>query len=503
MRKTLLLVFASVAAAGGAQPDSIRTASLGEAVVTGTRSAEGARDLPMTLSVVGRDRLTADFRSSLLPTLTEQVPGLFVSTRGMMGYGVSTGAAGTMKVRGVGGMASLLVLVDGQPQYAGLMGHPVPDAYQTLLAERVEVLRGPASVLYGSNAMGGVMNIVTRQRPADGLHHDIHAQGGSYGTVETGLTSRLHRGNFSGTAAYNFGRTDNHRPDMGFLQHTGFVKLGYDFSDHWAVTGDVSLTYFKSSNPGPVAAPLLDNDQEVTRGIAAIALTNRYAMADGALQAYYNWGHHHINDGYSPGGTPRSVRYEHDDLVAGLSVYETFRLFPGNHTTLGADYQHFGGKAFNRDVATREEIPLSGTEGTDFSEDDVAGYIDVRQRVAPWLTLNAGLRADYHSRAGLEWVPQGGATFHLYREAEIRLMVSKGFRNPTIRELYLFRPKNADLDPERLMNYEVSYRQAFLGGRIHVGANLFYLKAENLISTPMLEGRPQNINTGRLENSGL
>ena len=51
----------------------------------------------------------------------------------------------------------------------GLMGHPIADAYQTMMAERVEVLRGPASVLYGSNAMGGVINIVTRKMQEDGI----------------------------------------------------------------------------------------------------------------------------------------------------------------------------------------------------------------------------------------------------------------------------------------------------------------------------------------------
>lgn len=63
----------------------------------------------------------------------------------------------------------LLVLIDGHPQYMGLFAHPISDAYQSFLAERVEVLRGPASVLYGSNAMGGVINIVTRKMQEDGM----------------------------------------------------------------------------------------------------------------------------------------------------------------------------------------------------------------------------------------------------------------------------------------------------------------------------------------------
>ena len=72
----------------------------------------------------------------MLPLLTEQVPGLFTTSRGIMGYGVSTGAAGGMSLRGIGGSptAGLLVLIDGHPQYMGLMGHPIADAYQSMLA---------------------------------------------------------------------------------------------------------------------------------------------------------------------------------------------------------------------------------------------------------------------------------------------------------------------------------------------------------------------------------
>ena len=147
-----------------------RSLTIDEVVVTGTRNETDVRHLPMTISVVNRKVLEQSFQPSVLPVLTEQVPGLFTTSRGIMGYGVSTGAAGGMSLRGIGGSptAGLLVLIDGHPQYMGLMGHPIADAYQTMLTDRVEVLRGPASVLYGSNAMGGVINIVTRKMQEDG-----------------------------------------------------------------------------------------------------------------------------------------------------------------------------------------------------------------------------------------------------------------------------------------------------------------------------------------------
>ena len=75
-------------------------------------------------------------------------------------------------------------MIDGHPQYNGIYGHPISDSYQTMMADRVEVLRGPASVLYGSNAMGGVLNIVTRSMHHDGIRTSINLGAGSYGTVQ-------------------------------------------------------------------------------------------------------------------------------------------------------------------------------------------------------------------------------------------------------------------------------------------------------------------------------
>lgn len=175
-----------------------RSYTIDEVVVTGTRNETDIRHLPMTVSVVGRQQIEQSNESSLLPLLTEQVPGLFITSRGMMGYGVSGGAAGQMSLRGVGGApqegvptTGLLVLIDGHPQYMGLFAHPISDAYQSFLAERVEVLRGPASVLYGSNAMGGVINIVTRKMQEDGMKTHFNLGYGSYNTLQTEVTNRL------------------------------------------------------------------------------------------------------------------------------------------------------------------------------------------------------------------------------------------------------------------------------------------------------------------------
>ena len=476
---------------------SERNYTLNEVVVTGTRNATDIRHLPMTISVVGRAQLENRYQPSVLPALTEQVPGLFVTSRGVMGYGVSTGAAGGFSLRGMSGNAQMLVLIDGHPQYMGLFGHPISDAYQTMLADRVEVLRGPASVLYGSNAMGGVINIVTRKMQEDGTKTHINIGGGSYGTLQTEATNQVKKGKFSSTVSASYNRSDGHRPDMGFEQYGGYAKLGYDLNEYWRAWGDVNITHFNASNPGEITDLLYDNDSRITRGMASAMIENHYERTSGALSFFYNWGRHKINDGYHAGEEPQTSLFHSKDLMMGVSWYQSAELYEGNRLTVGFDYQHFGGESWNENIADGARTP-----GVDKKQDEFAGYVDFRQNIGSWLSLNAGMRIDHHSHVGTELVPQGGLAFHLPKNAELKAMASKGFRNPTIREMYMFPPQNPDLNPERMMNYELSFTQHLLDGSLTYGANLYYIKGDNLIMTTQTDGRPMNINSGDIENWG-
>lgn len=482
-----------------------RSYAINEVVVTGTRSETDVRHLPMTVSVVGRPQLEASQQTSVLPVLNSQVPGFFSTSRGVMGYGVATGASGQMSLRGIGGPAQaglpttgLLVLIDGHPQYMGLMGHPIADAYQTMMAERVEVLRGPASVLYGSNAMGGVINIVTRKIQEDGIRTNINIGAGSYGSIQTEATNRIRKGRFSSTVTASYNRTDGHRADMAFEQYGGYAKLGYDFTDNWKVWGDVNITRFNATNPGSVMKPYIDNDQRITRGMTSFALENHYEKTSGALSFFYNWGDHWINDGYQPGGEPLQYRFNSNDQMFGVSWYQSVQLFQGNRLTVGADYFHFGGEAWNQFFDGHRETSANK------SLNEVAGYVDFRQDIAAWLTLDAGARVDYHSQTGTEFIPQVGLAFHLPENAEIKAMASKGFRNPTIREMYMFPPQNPDLKPEKLWNYELSFSQRLMDNRLSYGLNVFYINGENLIlRLPNPNGSGMlNQNSGEIENWG-
>lgn len=496
--------------------------TLADVVVTGTRETSDIRHLPMTVTNVSRSELEKNEQTNVLPSAVMKVPSLFVTTRGMMGYGVSGGAAGGINLRGIsGGTGGLLVLIDGHPQYQGVFGHPISDSYQTMIADRVEVLRGPASVLYGSNAMGGVINIVTRGMKEDGVKTDINISGGSWGTAQVEAANRLKKGKFSSTVSGQYGRSDNHRPRMGFEQYGGYLKLGYDFNENWNIWADGNVTHFNASQPGAVDAPMYEADQWITRGVATLALENHFKHTNGRISVYDNFGRHKINDGYAEGAKPQTRFFRSKDALMGVSMYQSAETEDGSRFTLGFDYQNIYGDAYYTSRETGEVLETKNKQSAEVRNHEVAGYADFRHDFAK-VTVDAGLRVDHHSVAGLEMIPQFGVAYRPVESGTAKAMASKGFRNPTMKDMYLYPPSNENLEAERLWNYELSWRQRLHFGKytetdsvyyheelvsvekekyfhgITYGVNLFYMKADNMIQTVA----KKNVNTGELENWG-
>lgn len=474
---------------------------INEVVVTGTRSSVNINNLPMSVSIVGHEQIENRFEQSLLPVITEEVPGLFITSRGIMGYGVSTGAAGGMTIRGVGAgpTTQVLLLIDGHPQYMGLMGHPLADSYQSLLAERVEVVRGPASVLYGSNAMGGVINIITKEQKQDGVFSNLRTLYGSYNTFSGEVNNSVRKGKLNTYLSLNYNHSDGHRNNMDFDQYGGYAKIGYDFTVNWKAFADLNLTHFDASNPGKKATPMIDNDAEITRGVASFSLENKFDNTSGALKFFYNFGRHKINDGYTTGGMPQDKLFRSNDKMLGVSLFQTYSFFKGNKTTAGFDFQHVGGHAWNTFF---DERPNSDIVEKSFNE--FAGYVNFQQFFFDKLILNGGLRVDNHEWTGTEIIPQAGISYLLSEATTFKGIVSKGFRNPTIREMYMFPPQNPDLKSERMMNYELSASQKLLEHRLNLDLSIYYINGDNVIQTITLDnGSKLNVNGGKIENYGM
>ena len=471
-------------------PDTIH---IEEVVVTGSRVQISRNNMPMTLSVVNRQEIMESSESALLPVLSQRVPGLFVTEKGMTGFGVSGGAAGQISIRGVGSSSGrVLILIDGHPQYMGLFGHPLPDAYIASDAERVEVARGPASLLYGSNAMGGVINIITRKQIEEGFKSQARAMWGSYGTQKYMLSNGFKKGKFSSFVSVNYDKTDGHRPNSGFEITNGYLKLGYDLNAQWKLAGDISLASYNATNPGEINNPIYESWVDITRGMASVSIENQYDKTSGAATMFYSFGDHVINDGYYTGGTPQQYLYESTDYVAGIMLYQAYRPFKGNTLTAGIDFKRNGGDATKGPSVYADKIGVN----------ELAGYLFMQQNLGRF-GLSVGSRIENNSLYGSEWVPQAGLSLKATETTYLKASVSKGFRSPNLRELYMFPPANTDLKPEKSMNYEISATQRLLEDKMSLEFNVFYTEGENLIQTQMVSGVPRNLNVGEFANKGI
>lgn len=499
MNKGLLiaLILLSGVSSFAATPEAIDSLiNLNGVVVTANRIYVNRNNVPLSISVIDRRQIEASSESALLPVLSKRIPGLFVTEKGITGFGISSGSAGVINIRGVGQSNKVLMLFDGQPQWAGVFGHALPDTYVASDIERVEVVRGPGSLLYGSNAMGGVVNIITRQHLEQGRRTQARVMYGSYNTQKYMINNGYNIGKFSSFLSVNHDRTDGHRSNSDFHITNGFANLGYKFNDAYKMTGNVSLAKYRTVDPGTVTSPLLDHVMNIFRGTSSFGFENNHEKTSGALRFFYSWGHHKINDGYAPSGTPRKYLFMSDDHNTGVQLYQSFRLLPGNTITAGFDYKNWGGHAWNDSV--------NGKVGeiVDKTVNETAGYAIVQQDFGI-LSLNGGVRYEHSSAYGGEWVPQAGFSIRPMKGNVIKGSFSKGYRSPTLRELYIsylpYSKANPDLNPESMLNYELSVGQYFMDNRLHAELTGFYIEGKNMISVVQL----QLSNVSHFYNSGI
>lgn len=498
--KILCVIFAAwafggVAAGAGIKHITDSIHPLQEVVVTGSNEAVSLNLMPYTVSVVTRNDLQATGQTQLLAAISGQVPGLFVSQRSIYGFGVSNGGSGHIKMRGIGGdrASAVLMMVDGQPQFAGIYSHHIADFYDKETVERVEVLRGPASVLYGSNAMAGTINVITRNAAQRGVKTTLTSQYGSYDTWLSSLTNTTRFGRFSSLVSLSYDRTDGNVKNFDFRQLSGYGKVAYDFSDRWKSYVDYTIMNFKGDDP--IYPRVYDNPestdiyhQNIIRGEVSAAVTNNYGNTGGTARVYYSYGNHYIDD-------PNHFHSLDDRL--GVLLYQSLSPWNNGHLTVGFDFNTYSG-----------EIPMSG--GRPHQEGSISTisrrriteyspYLTVSQGlVGSMVTVNGGLRMANSDMFGTHWIPQAGVALNLPYGFFVKASAAMGYRNPSFRELYLYRMANPDLEPEKMWNYEVSVGKSF-GSFLTVDLTAYYSKGDNMIQTV----DAKNENTGRFINKGV
>lgn len=436
-------------------------------VVTGQRYKMAQQDVAASISVIEAPTLRKTNIQTVMDAVSYMTPGVFTTRKSNMGYGVSTLAAGGVTIRGLGGKpnSQVLVLIDGRPDFQGIFSHPISDAYPLDNIDHVEVLRGPASVVYGTNALGGVINIITKDVDTIKNSSHVNLSYGSFNTQKYTLQNMGRAGKLAYSLSMSHQQSDGHRKNSNFNGQHYALKLSYSINNHFDISFNGNMTPYEFNDPGPKDIDLMGyfDFGNITRSSADLTLRNNHTNTDGIIKIHGNFGEHELSDGWYS-----------KDQTNGVLAYQNFKLIYNIQTTVGFDAKRFGGtsKSNNTKLGT-------------FFNDELATYLHLQKTFQDKFIIDSGIRLENNSHYGWQQIPRLGMVFHADKNLSFRASASKGFRSPSIRDLYLFNPANVELEPEELINYEVGFNSSFATG-YNLDLSTFYYEGTQLIEMNIL-----------------
>jgi len=432
-------------------------AVLDPVVVTATRSAQPKSQLTASVTVITADQIAATGATRLDEVLRDAV-GLQITSSG------PAGAIATPSIRGSEG-AQVLVLLDGirlnSPQNGQFNLSNLPVALEEI--ERIEVLRGPASALYGTSALGGVIQIFTR-KPESEPQTSLSWSEGRFDTRDLSFSTSRRKGGVRYRLGAGLDRSQGYRTNSDLDQSSLDGMLGFELGGGYDL--QLSAFYLDKENgvPGSTAWPSPQARQQDRNLLADLSLSGPAGPLALTVRASYE---RRRNDYQDPGAwTP----IDDTHIVETLGSELTTRWENGPHRLLvGGD--------FYRDR-------LDSTASGEQEEGRGSLFGQYEYAATARLKLLLGLRYDIHSEFRNEWSPRAAALFKLSEQTRLRASASRAFRAPTLNDRYWpatsFARGNPDLDPETAWEYELALDHD-LGEQGHVSLAVFRRDARDLI----------------------
>ena len=474
----------------GAQDAARDTARIAPVVVTATRSPLPAERTPASVTVVTGERLRAEGITTLADAL-RSVPGLSIVQSG------SFGGATSVFIRG-GESKYTKILVDGVPMNdAG--GAFDLSTLSTDNLDRIEVVRGPASVLYGSDAMAGVVQLFTR-RGSGAVHGDLSARAGGFGSrdVEASVRGGDARLSYSVAAARHV--TDGFQAfNSGFRQGVASALVG---ATRGAFDASVSARFtnrelhFPTNGTGQVVdSNAVRRDDRLGIGLDAGYRASSIATFRAALASHDVHGvtddqpDSPGDDGYAYSTSERSRRRS-GDLRVELAL-------PARSTlTLGAQVERKWQETATRSNFGDDAPPPATRRST-------GGYAQLLLAPAEMATVALGGRYEHNEQFGDFWTYRAAGSTVLPTATRVRASVGTAFREPTFLETEGsgFVIGNRALNPEHALSADAGIEQAL--GVARIGATWFANSFRDMIDYLYSPTEPNYFNVARTRASGL
>lgn len=454
-------------------------------VVTAARRPQKIREAPSTIDVITSE----DIKNWGVLTLHDAlrlIPGMDIRRLGVFH---------TISMRGIGGglidrSDRVLLLIDGRRINSAWDGSFRGDIPLTNV-ERIEVIRGPGSSLYGPNAFGGVINIITKSgEDVDGINPSIGAGGDEtylgeflagkrWDSLDGVITFRHYE--TEGQSLLNDNEEFRERDIFGKMKYRGLtLSAGHDKMDRGI--------------PGRIGRESLTNDWEYKANFIDLSYAHQWEKVGVNLKGYLN----ETKSLYKLSGQLTDV----DSRVSGVDAQGTWKINRWNLLTAGIDMRE------DKGGQTAQEQQSATNTGF---------YLEHEMKPLEPLILTLGGRYDVHSVYGNVFTPRLSAVYLLGEMTSLRASYGEAFKAPSLQDLYvdiwivpgkIHNVGNKDLKPEKVKTYELGISHSFT--EVITGSiNLFYTKAEDLVVTQttwvggIMTNSPANIGEAEIKGFEL
>lgn len=454
--------------------------SLNEVVVTATRTPKSLKDVPVVTRVISSDEIAKTDATNIQDLLTEEIPGL------EFGYAMSQETS--LNMSGFGGNA-VLFLVDGERLAGETMDNVDYNRLNLENVGQVEIVKGASSALYGANAVGGVVNLITKEN-REPWHVNLNSRYRSAGNEwRAGGDVNFNLSKWNSNTSFQYSRVNTMKLTDAFDTeskiHEVFggetvnlkERLIYRVSDNLRLTARGS--YFSRVSDRANYDDHYHDYSGGIRGVWDIDPTQN-------LELSYSY------DQYDKSRFVDDIRtHDHDYSNRQHIVHGLYTKFWGaNALTAGADYMN--------DYLSTYQF----TDDSSHSQTSVDAFVQFDYNPLTWLNVIASVRDDYFSESDNNALTSRLAAMFKLKPLSIRASYSGGFRAPTLKEMYMSFDMagiqmiygNPDLKPERSHNFNVSFERngmvnrSFLAGSYSLTLSGYYNYYNSRITTTDFSG---------------
>jgi outer membrane receptor protein involved in Fe transport len=467
-------------------------------VTSASRFADKLSDAPSIMSVVTSDELRR-FGGMTLGEILQRVTGLTGTSQYFTDRSMVAARGDQTKTAG----GHILFLINGRPTREVQEGGIISDLLESFpveIIERIEVIRGPGSVLYGSNAFSAVINLITKK--AESNQATVEGRGGADGAVASSTQLMFKRGALSAVGAAQL----HDAPDWPVTYTVPPSLRNSPVAPHQPNVQDVSVvdrgvgSYLGADYKGFSFMSAFTEWQStafVTGNVGETRLTRDFANLGYDHKATQNWD---MNFNVTFTRTTfsevpyASTKRDSNELVAEWT----------NLITLGKRDRLTAGALFNRIAGTEEYIAVVphqiAAQGT---RPGGAFYAQLDHQLRHDLKLIGGFQTNKIGDISLDTVPRGGAVWSPSSWVSIKALYGQAFRAPALDELHLNRPGivgNPNLLPEKVGTFDLGV--GFQGSRVQGGVDYFH--SEQTDSIVSVAGKPiRYVNLGQLTFNGV